>query len=336
MSTAAPAIRRVGRTFRPPVPRVARRMVTKLALGVIPVAFLSTLTIFLLTHAMAGDPAVTKLGDAATPAAVRALDHSYGWDRPLFAQYFTWLGHALHGNLGTSLVTNVPVADSIKQTLPVDLSISLVALTLAIVVGGIAGVIAAVRRDRLTDRMITAISSVALTIPEFWLAIILVGIFSVSFKWLPSSGYTTLSDGFVPWLRGIILPGVALSVPVGAAISRQLRTSLVTELEQNYVVGARLRGLSRRRVLFGHALRNAAGPAIVVIGLSVPPLLGGAVVAETVFDLPGLGQYALSAVQSHDVPAIQGVLLVTVALVLVSNIVVDTLLVGLRAEIGRR
>jgi peptide/nickel transport system permease protein len=335
-STAVPAIRRGGRALAPPVPRVVRRMVVKLALGALPVALISSLTVFLLTHLMAGNPGLTIMGQDATPAGVRAIDHSIGWGRPVFVQYVSWLGKALHGDLGNSWVTHISVSHSIAQAMPIDVSISLVALLLAIAVGGIFGMLAAVRRDRLADRVITAISSVALTIPEFWLAIILVGAFSISLKWLPSSGYSTLGDGFVPWLRGIILPGISLSVPLAAAVARQLRTSLVAAFEENYVVGARMRGLSRRRVLFGHVLRNAAGPAIVVLGLSVPNLLGGAVVAEVVFDLPGLGQYALSAVQSQDVPAVQGVLLVTVALVLVSNTLVDTLLVSLRAEIGSR
>jgi peptide/nickel transport system permease protein len=335
-ATAIPAIGRGARARATRVPRVLRRIVARLTLGVLPVALVSSLTIFLLTHLTVGEPALIRLGDSATPTAVRALDRSWGWDRPLLAQYVSWLGNALHGDLGKSFMTNIPVSRSIGQCLPIDLSISLVALVLAIVVGASVGVLAAVRRDRLADRAITAISSVALTIPEFWLAILLVGVFSISLKWLPSSGYSTLAQGFLPWLRGIILPGVSLSVPLAAAIARQLRTSLVTALEEDYVVGARVRGLSSRRVLFGHVLRNAAGPTLVVIGLSVPPLLGGAVVAETVFGLPGLGQYAFAAAQNHDVPAIQGVLLVTVALVLVSNLLVDLLLVWLRAEVGRR
>jgi peptide/nickel transport system permease protein len=229
-----------------------------------------------------------------------------------------------------SYFSDVPVAQSIGERLPVDLSITLVAVVVAVLAGFAAGIVAAVRRDGFVDRAVTAVASVLVTIPEFWLAIMAIVLFSVTLGWLPSGGYVPVSQDPVAWLRHMLLPGATLGLTVAAGVARQLRTSLVAELEQDYVVGARVRGLPARRVLFVHVLRNAAAPAVATVGLAVPMLLGGAVIAESIFGLPGLGQLALNGATSHDIPVIQGVLVVTVAIVLVSNLAVDGVLARLR------
>jgi peptide/nickel transport system permease protein len=242
-----------------------------LLLGVVPVALISTFIVFLMTYLASANPAAQKLGENATPEAIARLNHSWGLDRGFFEQYVSWLGHAVTGDLGTSYFTDTSVGQAIGQRLPIDLALTVVALVTAIVLGFAAGTIAAVRRGGVVDRVVTLVASVLITIPEFWLAIMAVVLFSVT-----------------------------------------------------------LRGLSSRRILFGHALRNAAAPAIATVGLAVPTLLGGAVIAESIFGLPGLGQYALNGAQSHDVPVIQGVLVATIAIVLISNVVVDALLARLR------
>jgi peptide/nickel transport system permease protein len=283
-----------------------------------------------MTYLGTANPAAAKLGETATPADIARLNAHWGLNRGFFEQYGTWLWHAVRGNLGVSYFSDVPVAQSIGERLPVDLSITLVAVVVAVLAGFAAGIVAAVRRDGFVDRAVTAVASVLVTIPEFWLAIMAIVLFSVTLGWLPSGGYVPIRQDPVAWLRNMLLPGATLGLTVAASVARQLRTSLVAELEQDYVVGARVRGLSARRVLFVHALRNAAAPAVATVGLAVPMLLGGAVIAESIFGLPGLGQLALNGATSHDIPVIQGVLVVTVAIVLVSNVLVDGVLGALR------
>ena len=301
-------------------------------------ALAGTVTVFLLSSmltfglgAMSGaNPGAAVLGITATPADIARMNHQFGLDRPLPVQYASWLGHALTGDFGSSYLTGIPVSQSIAQRLPVDLSIAALALLIAALVGGAAGIAAAVRRGGWIDRAVSAASAAAITVPVFVLGSLLVVLVSVRLRWLPAVGYEPIAAGLWPWLSHVLLPGFALSPAVGAPVARQLRASLAAALEEDYVLGATLRGLSRRRVLFGHALRNALGPALVTLGLAVPDLLGGAVVVESVFALPGLGQYALTGAAGHDTPVIEGVLLTTVALVLVCNLLVDALLGRLR------
>jgi peptide/nickel transport system permease protein len=282
------------------------------------------------------NPAAEVLGQTATPADITRLNHLFGLDKPLLVQYVDWLGHALTGNLGQSYFTTIPVSTSVEQALPVDLSIAVLALLIAALVGGATGIAAALRRGSWFDRAVTLVCSSLATVPPFIVGIAAIVIFSVTLKVLPSGGYVGLSTDPGQWLRFAILPSLALSVGVGASIARQLRTSLVAALRENYVTGAAARGLSTQRVLFRHVLRNAAGPALTVLGLEVPNLIGGAVVAEKIFNLPGVAQLALQAGSSHDIPVVQGTLLVTIAVVLVSNIAVNLALQRLSPQSRRR
>jgi peptide/nickel transport system permease protein len=281
------------------------------------------------------NPAATVLGQDATPTAIAQLNHQYGLDKPFLVQYFDWLGHALTGNLGISYFTSIPVSTSLAQALPVDLSLALLALVFAVLLGGGAGLLAALRQGGLIDRGISAVCSALATVPPFLVGITLIVLFAVVFRLLPSGGYVPFTQNPGQWLRFAFLPALALSAEGAAAIARQLRTSLVGALRENYVLGAAARGLSSRRVLLRHALRNAAGPALTVLGVQVPMIIGGAVVAEKMFALPGVAQLALTAGSERDVPVIQGALLVTVGVVLVSNIVVNAVLLRLTPQ-GRR
>jgi peptide/nickel transport system permease protein len=293
----------------------------------VPILVISSFITYGLGALSNSNPAATILGqDAATPAAVAHLNHVLGLDRPLLVQYADWLWNAVRGNLGTSYFTQIPVAESISQRLPVDLSIAVLAVILAAGIGGTAGVTAAVRRGGWVDRGVTVACSVVSTLPAFVVGIILVVIFAVAVKALPANGYAGPEQGIGKWLEHIILPSLALALQMAADIARQLRTSLVTVLEQNYITGARVRGLTRRRILFRHALRNAAGPALVIIGNGFPLMLASAVAAEAVFSLPGLGQLLLNAAQSRDIPVVQGLLLVVSTFVVVVNLVINTLL----------
>ncbi|MFI5065355.1 MAG: ABC transporter permease [Streptosporangiales bacterium] len=317
----------------PPRRRRGRIIATRLGGGLavlLPIVLISTFITYSLGALSNSDPAATILGqDAATPAAVARLNHSMGLDRPLIVQYWSWLTQALHGNLGRSYFTQIPVAQSIAQRLPVDLSIALLAVLLAIVIGGTAGTVAAVRRGGWFDRGVTVVCSAASTLPAFVVGIILVVLFAMTVHWLPANGYVGPSTSVPQWLAHIILPSLALSLAVSADIARQLRTSLVDVLERNYIVGARVRGLPYRRILFRHALRNAAGPALTILGNDFPLMLAGAVAAEAVFSLPGLGQLLLESAQTRDIPVVQGLLLVISCFVIVVNLIVNVTLNGL-------
>jgi peptide/nickel transport system permease protein len=224
------------------------------------VFLLSSVLTFGLGALSGANPAAAVLGDTATPADIARMQHQFGLDRPLVTQYFSWLGHVLTGDLGRSWFTSVPVSDSIGQALPVDLSIAGLALLLAVLLGGGAGIAAALNSGGRIDRTVTLVCSVLGTLPPFVLAIGLIVLFSVQLGALPSGGYVPFTTGPGQWLRYAILPAFALSLDAAASIARQLRTSLVGELRENYVTGAVMRGFSARRVLFGHVLRNAAGP----------------------------------------------------------------------------
>ena len=293
----------------------------------IPIVLISSFITYSLGALSNSNPAATILGqDAATPATVARLDHTLGLDRPLIVQYWSWLTQAAQGNLGRSYFTQIPVAQSIAQRLPVDLSIALLAVLLAGLIGGTAGTVAAVRRGGLIDRAVTMACSAASTLPAFVVGIILVVLFSMTIHLLPANGYVGPSTSIPQWLAHIILPALALALAVSADVARQLRTSLVEVLEQNYIVGAQVRGLPYRRILFRHALRNASGPALTILGNDFPIMLAGAVAAEAVFSLPGLGQLLLESAQTRDIPVVQGVLLVVSCFVIVVNLVVNTAL----------
>jgi peptide/nickel transport system permease protein len=293
----------------------------------IPILVLSSFITYSLGALSNSNPAATILGqDAATPAAVAHLDHVLGLDKPLLVQYWDWLSQAVRGNLGVSYFTQIPVSQSIAQRLPVDLSIAIGAVILAVLIGGTAGTVAAVRRGGWFDRGVTVVCSAVSTLPAFVVGIILVVVFAVGAHLLPANGYSGPSSGVGPWLEHIILPSLALALQVAADIARQLRTSLVAVLEQNYITGARVRGLPYRRILTRHALRNAVGPALTILGYDFPIMLAGAVAAEAVFSLPGLGQLLLESAQTRDIPVVQGVLLVVSMFVVVVNLVVNTVL----------
>ncbi len=293
----------------------------------VPIVLISTFISYSLGALSNSDPAATILGqDAATPAAVARLNHTLGLDRPLIVQYWSWLSQAVRGNLGRSYFSQIPVAQSIGQRLPVDLSIAVLAIILAVIIGGGAGTLAAVRRGGWFDRGVTLACSAASTLPAFVVGIILVVLFAVTAHLLPANGYVGPSTSVTQWLAHIILPALALSLAVSADVARQLRTSLVEVLEQNYIVGARVRGLPYRRILVRHALRNAVGPALTILGNDFPLMLAGAVAAEAVFSLPGLGQLLLESAQTRDIPVVQGLLLVVSSFVIVVNLIVNVTL----------
>ncbi|WP_261554589.1 ABC transporter permease [Frankia tisae] len=302
----------------------------------IPVVLIATIITYGLGALTDTNPAAQVLGETATPADIDRMNHYFGLDRPLVVQYLSWLGHALTGDLGRSYYTTLPVTDSISQALPVNLSITVLAVLIAVLLGGALGIGAALSGGGWFDRAVTLLCSAASTVPPFVIGIGLIVLFSVTVPILPSGGYVSFTEDPGQWLRFAILPAIALAVEGAVAIARQLRTSLVGELRENYVTGADVRGLTKLRVVFGHALRNAAGPAITVLGYSIPQIIGAMVVAEAVFNLPGLGKLSLDAAGKGDIPVIQGVLVTMIGLVVVSNLLVNAALLRLTPHARRQ
>lgn len=311
---------------RAAVARRAGRSVSAIAAQAAVVLVLASVVTFALGALSGSDPAAVALGDQATPEDVARLNHEFGLDRPLLVQYVSWLGGALTGDLGRSWFTGIPVSQSIAQAFPVSLSIALGATIVAIVLGAGTGILAAVRRGTWIDRAVTAGNAVLATIPAFVAGIALILVFAFLIPVLPVGGYVPPTVSVSAWLLCLVLPSVSLSLDAASDLSRQLRTSLVGALSQNYVVGATVHGLPPGRIVRGHALPNALGPALATLGLHVPRLVGGAVITEAVFGMPGLGQLARQAALTGDVPVVQGVLLVSVALVVGTAIVVNLVL----------
>lgn len=303
--------------------------------GVLFVFFLATLITFLLGAASNLGPAATLLGDSASPDAVAHLNHQFGLDKPLYVQYFDWLGGIFHGDLGRSWFQNEAVATMIIQRLPISLSVALLALIIGILVGTLLGIVAAVRAGSLLDRAITVFTSGISALPPFVFSILLILVIAVWLRLLPSAGYVPLTEGFGPWFSHVILPGIALSLEVIADIARQLRAGLIGVFRENYITAAVVRGYSKSRVLFVHALRNGAGPALTVLGLRAPGVLGGAVITESIFNMVGYARLTTEAALGGDVPVVQGTLVVGIVMVLAFNLVINVVLLRLQPA-GRR
>jgi len=303
---------------------------------VVPVFVFATLITFLLGAASGLSPAASLSGDEATPERVAQINAELGLDQPLLIRYLTWMGSVLRGDLGVSWYNGFSVSELIGQRLAITASIVSVALVLAVVVGVLLGIIAAVNQGRPIDRAITAVTSVFSTLPPFVVSIGLIVIFSVWLHLLPSSGYVPFGQNPGLWFQLIIMPAVALSLDPATDIARQLRTGLVHALAQPYITGAIVRGLHPGRILMVHALRNGAGPAVAVLGMKIPALLGGAVVTETIFNMPGFGLLSADSALRGDVPVVQGTLVVAILLVLVFNVLVNVTLTALQPSSQRR
>ncbi|GAA2237185.1 ABC transporter permease [Herbiconiux moechotypicola] len=289
----------------------------------VPVFFLGTLFTFLLGALSGRSPAALQLGDAATPEAVAVINQQYGLDRPFFVQYFDWLGTLFTGSFGNSWANGVPVATLLGDRAVVSLSVAGLALVIGVVFGFLFGVLAARFHTTWIDRAITTGTTVFSVLPPFVVGIALIAVFAVGLRWLPAVGFVPLQMGFWPWFSHLILPAVALSFDTVSDVARQLRTGLVAASRENYVIGAQVRGLSPRRIFFGHVLRNGVAPALSVLGLKFPALLGGAVLIEAIFGLSGYGTFAAQSAVTGDVPSVQAVLVISIVLVVVFNLLVN-------------
>ncbi|EGD54185.1 ABC transporter permease [Gordonia neofelifaecis] len=262
-------------------------------------------------------------GDAATPEQVAQVNAELGLDQPWYQQYWDWLTNAVHGDFGYSLIDHTPVLGLVLDRLAVTLSLALVAAVIGLVLGVTAGTIAALRAGSLLDRAITVLSSVALAMPAFWIGLILVSVFALQLGWLPATGYVPLSTDPMGWLESVILPGFALGLIVMAMLARHARASMIEALQMPHVRTARAMGLPVRSVIGKHALKSSLSPVITTMGFQFAYLLGGAVVIEKVFGIPGMGDLALTAVTDTDIPIIQAVIVTTGVCVALAQLAVD-------------
>jgi peptide/nickel transport system permease protein len=291
-------------------------------LTAVPTVIVLSLVVFALGLLLPGDPAVTIAGDFATAERLEQIRQELGLNNPIYVQYWDWASNALIGSFGQSLLTQEDVSSLIMARLPPTLQIVLVAILFSVVFGVPLGVAAARRPNSLADNTYSLLATLGVAVPAFWLGMVLVLIFSVYMRWFPAIGFVGPSSGMAT-LTYTLLPAAALGASGVAEVARQLRASLIETLDSPYIRTARAGGLPEGRVLWNHGVRNAAIPAVTVVGLLVNRLIGSAVVVEGVFGIPGLGTLILQSVQQKDLRTLQAVVLVIASLVIVANLLVD-------------
>lgn len=299
------------------------RQIGRRLLSLIPVLAVLAVVTFIIIHLTPGNPAEVILGNGATIGQINRLTRQLGLDKPLVQQFGSWLVNVLHGNLGRSIFYDQPVLTVIGSHIMPTVYLSVLATLLSIVIALPIGVLAAWRERSWLDRFVTSGSILGVSIPSFWLAIMLVVVFAVALAWVPVSGYVSPSAGIGEWLMHLILPVVVLSAGQSALIARMLRDGMIESLKKPYIRSSRARGASEREVLLFHALPNAVIPTLTVIGNSLASLLSGVVVVEVVFDIPGLGNLIIQAIDNRDYPLIQGIVLVFALIYVAVNLLVD-------------
>jgi peptide/nickel transport system permease protein len=274
-----------------------------------------------------GDPIymIMTTGDMTTVSQqeIENVRHQYGLDKPLIIQYVNWLGHVVQGDLGDSIVQHQPVTREISRRVPITINLSVIALIIALLVGIPAGVICALRRGKWVDTVVTILANLGITMPTFWLGFMLIYVFALHLHWFPTQGYTSPFEDLVKNLRQIAMPIFCLSIFPIASITRQTRSSMLEVLRQDYIRTAWAKGLHERGIVFRHALKNGIIPVITLSGMSLSNIIGGSVIIETVFNIPGMGRMAVNAVFAHDYPVVQGCIFVIAIVILLVNILVD-------------
>jgi peptide/nickel transport system permease protein len=302
-------------------------------LGLIPVLLLISIVTFLTTALVPGDAASVLLGPTATPERTAEVRKRFGLDQPLPVRYIKWMGQVVRGDLGNSILNRQPVTSLVGNALRVTLQELVMAMLLAIAIALPIGIAAAMLRGTWIDQMLMGFALLGASVPTFWLGLILIYVFAVRFQLLPPSGFVPFSQDPLGNLRAMVLPAFALAVYLAGPLARFIRSSLIETLQAQFVTTARAKGLDERRVLRGHALKNALIPSVTFAGLQIGGLIGGAIVTEVVFNLPGTGSLALSGILNRDFPVVQGVVLVVACGYVLINIGVDLVYVLLDPRI---
>ena len=320
MMSCAPRVRATGFASNPVVRFVARRLLYSIIvmLGVLVV-------VFMLVHLVPGDPVRIALGTRYTPQAYQALRSASGLDRPIVEQFFGYIGSALTGDLGVSFRNGDPVTVTLLERLPATVSLAVAGIIIALLIALPAGIWSALHEGRVSDAIVRVTSQFGVSVPDFWMGILLIAVFATTLHWLPTSGYRPLFDDPGGWLRHIILPGLTVGLVAAAIMTRYIRSAVLEVAAMGYVRTARSKGLPPRVVTMRHTVRNAAIPILTITGIQLATILGGVIVVEVVFAWPGLGRLVYNAVAARDYPVIQGAVLLIAALFLLINLIVDML-----------
>ena len=304
------------------------RYIVRRVLNAIPVLLFVSILVFALTNVMSGDPVEAISGGSEgslSPQAIQQLREELGLNHSLPVQYLNWLKDAVRGDLGKSINTHRPVTEAIKDRLPTTLQLALVAWFIGVSISIPLGIVAGVKRNTWVDHVATLIALGGVAMPAFWMGLMLILVFGVWWQVLPPSGFVSVFDNPVEAAKYLVLPAVTLGLHQTGSLTRQMRSSMVEVLNQDFVRTARAKGLKEQRVIIVHAMRNAMLPVLTVLGLQAGALVGGTVVIEQVFAIPGMGRLALTSVLSQDIPVIQGVVLVVAVAVLAANLITDLL-----------
>lgn len=296
--------------------------VKRLSIGIITM-LAASIVVFAVLEVVPGDPARLMLGMNATEDAVRALQEQMGLNQPLIMRYFSWLGGLLTGDFGKSYTYSVPVLDLIKERVAVSLPLALISLALSTAIAIPVGLFSASRRGTLPDTTTMGVAQIGVAIPNFWFALLLVYVFAVTLRLVPAGGFPGWNAGLWMSLKSLILPSIALALPQAAILARVTRSALLDVLGEDYIRTARAKGLTRRNVLYRHALRNALIPVLTILGLQFAFLLAGTIIIENVFYLPGLGRLVFQAITQRDLIVVEGVVMMLVATVILVNLLVD-------------
>ncbi len=297
-------------------------MLLRRVAATLPVMAVVALLVFLLIHLAPGDPAALIAGDLASADDIARLHAALGLDQPLWRQFAIWAGHLAHGDLGISIFTQVPVSELLAQRLEPTLSIAVVTMAIAVALAIPLGTLAAYRAGSWVDRATMLFAVLAFSVPVFLIGYLLIWGFAIQLQWLPVQGYVHLREGVGPWLAHLVLPCVNLALVYMALLTRMTRATVIEVLQEDYIRTARAKGLGVLAVL-GHALRNAAIPIATTVGVGIALLIGGVVVTETVFAIPGVGRLVIDSVQRHDYPVIQSVLLLSAGVYVLVNLLID-------------
>ncbi|MBN1188381.1 MAG: ABC transporter permease [Dehalococcoidales bacterium] len=286
-----------------------------------------SMIVFLALRVLPGDPIVMLVSQSQlqdySAEQIEKLRHEYGLDKSIPLQYIDWLKGAVHGDLGKSITNSEPVTKEILKRLPITIYLGILSFVLGIVIGIPAGIISAVRRGGWLDNTVTFLANIGITIPVFWLAVLLVYLFSLKLGWLPVFGYTSPFEDFAKSIRQIILPVICLSIFGVAGNARQTRSSMLEVMRQDYIRTAWSKGLKERIIIFRHALKNGLIPVITLVGMGISTILGGSVLVETVFAIPGMGRLLVTSVFNHDYPYVQAIVLMIAIVTVLANFLVD-------------
>jgi peptide/nickel transport system permease protein len=282
--------------------------------------------VFFMLRLVPGDPFLAMVFDTGDPAAAEDMRRAFGLDQPLYVQYLKYITQVVQGNFGNSIYgSGIPVSQIISEAFPRTMSLTLLGFFLALIIAIPAGLISALKKHTGIDHAVTVVAFLGLSMPDFWLAILLIIVFAAQLHWLPAIGYVPLAEGFWPWFSHLIMPATAIGTPFAAIIARMIRSSMIEVLKADYMQVARSKGLKQFYLVFIHAVPNALIPVITVMGIALALLMAGAVVVENVFAIKGLGRVLIQGILNRDYPVVQGAILVVSAIFVLANIMVDML-----------